>query len=543
MVAAVLSMLFRLNTQFLVEIPQFGGELREGVVGSPRFVNPVLALSETDQDLTSLLYSGLMRVSSDGSLIPDLAESYEVSEDGLTYKFKIRNDATFHDGVAVSSDDIIYTINMIMDPVVKSPLRGNWEGVTLEKNSNTEITFYLPEPYSPFIYNTTLGILPKHIWQDVTPEEFAFNVHNTEPIGSGPYEIDSIRRNDSGIITLYNLQSFSDFALGRPYIKDLSITIFKNNEELLEAINNNKVQSAHTIHPSDAKKLEEGGINILSIPLPRMFGVFYNQNNAPVLSLKSLRRALDVSIDREAIVNEILNGYGSPANGVLPNSLVPSETQVSANADSETQTPLEEAKSILTNAGWELDENGNLFVETKDDTFYASFSIATNNVPELVAVGEKLVETWTKLGINVNLKVFETNDITNSVIRPREFEALLFGEAVGRDLDLYAFWHSSQRNDPGLNIAGYANISTDSLLEQAREISDQEERISKYKEIESEIKNDIPVSLVYSPSLIYALDKEVKADIPSTVTIPAERFTAVHNWYIETEKVWKIFSE
>lgn len=538
----VLSMLFRVNTQFLVEIPQYGGEMREGVIGSPRFVNPVLALSDTDKDLSALIYSGLMRIDQEGNLIPDLADSYEISDDGLKYHFKIKNDAVFHDGTPVSADDVIYTISMIMDPVVKSPLRGNWEGITVEKVSNTEINFHLPEPYSPFLYNTTLGILPKDIWSNVTPEEFAFNVHNTDPIGSGPYKVHAIRRNQSGVIESYTLRAFSDFALGRPFIKEINISIFKNNDELVEALLDKRVTSGHTINPEQATLLAEEGISIVSIPLPRIFGIFFNQNKAPALSFKSMRQALDTAIDKQSVVDMVLLGYGSVAQSIIPESLVPFET-LSNGETEKTAGNLTQAEEILTNVGWEKNEDGIFSVETDDGDYYAGFSLATNNVPELVATGEAIVAQWKKLGIDVELKVFETNDIANSVIRPREFDALLFGEIIGRDLDLYAFWHSSQRNDPGLNIAGYTNIQTDNLLEEAREESDFDKRIELYRDIESEIQDDIPVSLLYSPEFIYALDDKVSAVLPHTVTTPSERFTSVYTWYIDTETVWKIFDK
>lgn len=539
-IIVVLSMLLKVNTQFLVEIPQFGGEIKEGVVGSPRFVNPVLALSDTDKDLSQLLYSGLMRVSVDGNLIPDLAESYEVSENGQIYTFKLKDDIYFHDGERLTTDDIVYTIQMIMEPVIKSPLRGNWEGITVEKVNEQVISFHLPEAYSPFIYNMTLGILPKHIWESVTPEEFAFNVHNTDPVGSGPYKTNSIKRNESGIIEQYNLRAFDEFALGRPYIKEVTVTVFKNSEELKDALLNKKVTSGHTLHPTEAVELEEKGANVLSIPLPRIFGIFYNQSQAPVLGLKSLRRTLDAGIDRNGIVESVLHGYGTPTSSVIPPTFKNAEE---ASEEDDNQSHLEKANEIASSAGWEKDENGILSVDTEGKTYKANFSLATNNVPELVEIGEKIIADWREIGINAELKVFETNDISNTVIRPREFDALLFGEIVGRDVDLYAFWHSSQRNDPGLNITGYTNVTTDTLLEDARKTSDPEERNILYNKIEEAIQTDLPASIIYSPNFIYVLDKKVTAFIPETVVTPSDRFADIYTWYIDTETVWKIFAK
>lgn len=533
LILTALIMLFRVNQSFLVEIPQFGGELTEGVIGSPRFINPVLALSDTDRDMSVLVYSGLMRVDTDGNLIEDLALSHTISEDGLRYDFKIRSDAVFHDGEEVTADDVIYTINMIKDPVVRSPLRGNWEGITVEKINDYEISFYLPEVYSPFLYNTTLGILPEHIWGNTTSEEFAFNFSNTDPIGSGPYVVKDVERDSSGIIRRYRLKAFEDFTLGRPYIKEINIKVFKNSEELGQAILSGNVSSGHTLHPEEAKEIKDEGIQVLSIPLPRIFGVFFNQNNAPALAQKSLRQALDVAIDREKIVEEVLKGYGNPEYSVIPESILSIEEDREA----------EEALEILTRAGWTTTEDGTLILEGEEGDVLASFSLATSNVPELVTVGNMIVQDWKEIGVDVRLEVFETNDISQNIIRAREFDALLFGEVIGRDLDLFAFWHSSQRNDPGLNISGYTNLTVDQLLEQARTVLDSSEREGIYTSLVEEIGGDIPASFVYSPNFIYVLDEDVKAKLPSTVTVPAERFAEVHKWYIDTETVWQIFAK
>lgn len=318
-----LLLLMKVNDQFLVEIPKSGGVLKEGVIGTPRFINPLLAISETDRDLTTLIYSGLTRTTPEGEVIPDLALEYSVSEDGLEYIFKIRDDAVFHDGKKVTADDIVFTIEKAKDPTIKSPKRANWEGVSVEKISENEVQFILAQAYSPFIFNTTLGILPKHIWENVSSEEFAFTQVNISPIGSGPYEINKIKRNSSGIAEEYELRSFDKFTLGKPYIETISFSFFKNENELLSALKSGQIESINSIEPASAKKLEDDGYNVTQFPLPRIFAVFFNQSKAPIFASKQVRLALDKAIDRESIVSEILYGYGDVAYGPIPQSIIP----------------------------------------------------------------------------------------------------------------------------------------------------------------------------------------------------------------------------
>lgn len=181
--------------------------------------------------------------------------------------------------------------------------------------------------------------------------------------------------------------------------------------------------------------------------------------------------------------------------------------------------------------------------KTKDGVEILSFSLATSDVPELKAAAQIIVQEWKSIGADVDLKIFETGDLNQNVIRPRKYDTLFFGEIVGRELDLFAFWHSSQRNDPGLNIALYANITADKLLEDARTIADYSKRLTKYEEFEQEIAKDIPAIFVYSPDFIYVVPENINGLELGSVTTPSERFLNVHQWYIETDSVWSFFTK
>ncbi|TAK57709.1 hypothetical protein EPO17_01290, partial [Patescibacteria group bacterium] len=143
---SALTMLQKVNKSFMVEVPALGGTLEEGIIGTPRFINPVLALGDADRDLTTLVYSGLLKVNTHGELVPDLAESYTVSPDGLEYSFILRKTALFHDDAPVTAEDVEFTIQKIQDPAIKSPKRANWDGVTVHKVDDHHIVFILKKP-------------------------------------------------------------------------------------------------------------------------------------------------------------------------------------------------------------------------------------------------------------------------------------------------------------------------------------------------------------------------------------------------------------
>lgn len=537
-VISSIALLYKVNTSFMVEVPDRGGELSEGIIGSPRFVNPLLAMSDADKDITSLVYSGLMKVTADGTLRPDLAQEYAVSSDGLTYTFTLKSDATFHDGEPVTADDIIFTIEKAQDATLKSPKRGSWDGITVAKISDTEVQFILKQPYGPFLENTTLGILPKHIWKDATSEQFSFSEYNIEPIGSGPYRVKSVRKNSAGIPIGYTLKSFSDYALGEPYVSALSIQFYTDEKALSSALSKGDVESGYGLSAETAHALEEKGSRIEKSILPRTFAVFFNQSQAPVFANKEVRRALNASVNKDAIVSSVLFGYGHSIDGPIPTE--------ATSADSRTEDErIAEATAILTKAGWTRTStsSGEWIKKDKKSTQKLSFSIATGDAPELKAAAQMIVQDWTKLGAQVDLQIYETGDLNQNIIRPRKYDALFFGEVIGRNLDFYPFWHSSQRTDPGLNIATYVNSSVDKLLEDARGTSDESIRDKKYEEFASIIKEDQPVVFVYAPSFLYVLPSKMKGVHVGELTTPSERFANIEEWYIATSNIWNIFNK
>jgi peptide/nickel transport system substrate-binding protein len=520
-----------LNDAISTEIPHPGGKITEGLVGTPRLINPLLAVSETDRTLTQLVYSGLMKVTSDG-LVPDLAETYEVSEDGLEYKFIIKEGAVFHDGESVTADDVIFTVISAQNPDLKSPRRSNWEGISIEKINDKEIIFRLKQPYSPFLQNMTIGILPRHIWEEININEFTLSNFNTNPIGTGPFKVRKIETDSIGIPKEYELVAFDDYTLGRSYLDRIIFKFYKNQSDLLSAYQSKEVQSIHSINPQDARILQLEGKRVESQPLPRIFGLFINQTEAPVLSSIEVRRALDLATPKSDVLSEVLYGFGTIADSPVPKNIL--NNKIISASD------VEAARDILRDAGWIENENGILIYDNDGDQRILSLSISTSNVPELVAAANIVAESWRLVGAEVEVKTFDILDLNQSIIRPRKFEVLLFGMVIGRDLDLYAFWHSSQRDDPGLNITSYANIETDRILENIRTASQESvtENIEKFVE---EIQADIPAIFLYSPDFIYLLPENLKGVDIQNIISSEERFMNVHEWFINTDKVWNIF--
>jgi peptide/nickel transport system substrate-binding protein len=538
LVVSTAGILSNVNYATTKEVPARGGSIHEGVIGAPRFINPLLALSNTDRDLSMLIYAGLMRPGPDGNLVPELAERYSVSEDGTEYNFVLRDDARFHDGTPITSDDIVFTIQSAQNSTLKSPRRSDWDGVTVEKVNDREVLFKLGKPYAPFLENATLGILPRHLWVNVPLEEFAFSNLNIRPVGAGPYRINNVVFDRSGVPTYYELRPFRQYTLGRPFIDQILVHFFANVEQQLSNYSSGMVNSISSISSEALTAYKPGQSELLRVSFPRIFAVFFNQNKNHVFTEKAVRRALDTALDKQRIVDEALGGYGTVVDSPIPPGIIAKRGEGAPLNETADTGRMEQVREILEGAGWEFLAEENTW---EKDGQVLSFSIATANTPELKSAAQAAVDMWSAVGIPVKINIFETGDLNQNVIRPRAYEALLFGEVVGRSLDLFAFWHSSQKDDPGLNIALYTNATADKLLAEARTISDREERDELYLEFVDEVRDDMPAVFLYSPDFLYIVPKSLKGVQVDLVTTPSERFANVHEWHIYTQRVWYFF--
>ncbi len=514
---------YTLEQRLAVAVPAYGGTLTEGMVGSPRFIHPLLAISDADRDLTSLTYAGLMGLTADGSLEPVLAEKVEVSEDGKTYTFTLRENAYFSDGARVTADDVVFTIQKAQDPGIKSLEFANWSGVEASAIDARTITFTLPKPYAPFLENTTIGILPARHWRSISNEQFPFSVLTIEPVGAGPFKPGSIRRDKNGLISGYTLDANPRFVLGSPYLSRIAFTFFEREEDLTSALADGDIESAYGYT----------GTRSVTAPYARVFGVFFNQTGSALFARQEVRKALSTVIDRERIVSDVLGGYATALMGPVPPG-----SSVRPTAITQVEDRVRTAATILEKEGWKYDTDARLWKHAGAKLSLEDITIRTSNVPELKAVAGAVKLEWERLGLGVTIELYEPGDLNQNVIRPRNYDALLFGMVIGREQDLYAFWHSAERNDPGLNISLYANKTVDALLEQYRQSHDVAVRSANLQKIEDTIASEYPAAFTHAPDFVYAVPEKLKGIVLPQITTPSDRFAEVRRWHLGTELVW-----
>lgn len=548
----------KVNSYFLVDVPARGGSITEGIVGAPTLVNPVIAFSDADKDLTSLVYSGLMRKAPNGEFIPDLAESYTVSPNGMVYTFILRKDANFHNGKSVTADDVVFTIEKIKDPLIKSPRKSSWDGITVAKKDDYTVDFTLAQPFISFMDNTTLGILPSFLWKSVNANEFNLSTLNIKAVGSGPYKVTGVTKNKNGVSEKYELTRFNNFTLGKPLVKKINIISYANEKDLLKALLSGSVDQAGGISPENAKILEKSGYKINTATLPRVFGVFFNSNTNKIFTDPVVVKALNKAIDRQEIIDRVLSGYGAISSSPIPEKIINVEGAIKFST-----TTIDEVNITLEKEGWTLGEDGirskggvvsktvtskvkgktvTKTVKTSSPLTRLSFSLTTGDTPELRQAATLIKDQLFKIGVEVDIKkVYETGQL-NQLIRARDYEALFFGQIINHESDLYSFWHSSQKTDPGLNIGMYNNSKVDSILESIQKTLTIESREEKYATLAKEFENNIPAFTIYAPKYLYVTSPNLNNFTLSNIIIPSDRFSSVYLWSADTDKVWKIFT-
>jgi peptide/nickel transport system substrate-binding protein len=524
------------RNNFTTVMPAHGGTLTEGIVGTPRFINPLLSSTDADRDLTQLLYSGLIRRTTHGTFEPELAESWTVNEDSTVYTFSLRRDPVFHDGHPVTAADVLFTLSQAQNPSLKSPRRVQFEGVTATILDPQTIQLQTPQPYAGFLNSLTIGILPAHIWENITVEQMMLSDFNTEPIGSGPYKIESIKRDSkTGIPTYYSLSAFKKYVHGKPFISNFEFFFFENEESLIDAYMTKKIDLIAGISTAYVHEAKQDSRISLSEPLPRVFGVFFNHNQSPLFLESPVRKALQIILNPNEIVATSLMNYGLASSSPLPQAF-------SFNI-AEPELSNQDAHAVLAAAGWKKNPDTGIYTKTKDgQSTELAFTLSTSNTPELVRVAENIADLAKENGIAITVSPSEIGTLQQEILRPRKYEALLFGHSYTDDTDMFAFWHSSQRNDPGLNIANYANTNVDKALSNISATNNKDTRANSYTTVIKELYKDIPAIFLYQPISNYLSHKDIhEFETHRFIGNGSDRFSNIHTWHIKTSRIAPFF--
>lgn len=506
-----------------------GGFYTEGIVNDKSTVlNPLYAdFSDANRDISSLIFSGLTRYDPKSkSFVNDLA-NLTLSEDKKTYRFSMKDNLFWHDSQPLTVDDVYFTFHdVIQNEDYQNPVvRANFEGVEIKKIDDKTIEFKLNRPNSFFITNLSVGILPKHLLQNLNVAEMPYSSFNLKPVGSGPYKVDDkIEVLNDGRERVI-LSAWDKYYAVHPKIKNIRFNIYPTAESLIKERNTlNIVARVSKDFLEELKSTNR--FSFMNYALPQYTAVFMNMDSS-ILAKDKVRLALQKAVDK----TKLLAFFDNKAEIQTP--------LVALNQSEWSYKPdLEEAKGALFDSGYKVDKKAVDAFRRDSKGKILKLGLLVRKYDEGTALFEEtkkltdfLVSSWAEAGVQIEVQM-EDLDTYNDRISKRDYDLLIAGQSLGYNLDIYSFWHSSQLSATGLNLSNYKSFAADSLIEKIRGTFDNEMKQQLFNELAKTIAQDIPAIFLYRPSYILATDNRVKGIDLLDWGFISDRFANISNWCI-----------
>lgn len=509
-----------------------GGVYVEGVIGNISTLNPLLAASEPEQAVSRLLFSSLYNYDVTGALHTDLAESMTVKDDKV-YTIKLRN-AVWHDGKKLTAEDVVYTINLIKNPQVRSPLRVNWLDISARAIDDSTVEFMLPAVYAGFSHALTFPVIPKHILQTVSPSSMREADFSSNPVGSGPFAVKRVQTSESTSSTdVVRMEPNTKYYGAVSTLSRLELRAYGNESLLVKAVNSGEVSAASGLSLSAADNIKSKQYSTKHWLLNK--GVYLLMNNrSQTLQDARVRQALRYATDTSSIRATVGDNVARLDTPIL-------QSQIAQKLPAAPDYNLDKAKALLKEAGWTYNQGQWKGKDGRPLTVAVTTSSGRDEYKKIV---DALKQQWSKLGVDVQLREIDTSSTTTSfvqsVLQPRDYDALLYELELGADPDVFAYWHSSQASASGYNFANYSNRTVDNDLVGGRSRTNSALRAAKYIQFVNQWLNDAPAIGLYQSVGSYVLNNGASIVEPrGSLNTMNDRYADVTTWSTGKASVYK----
>lgn len=508
-------------------VPASGGNLVEGIVGAPRYLNPLLSdANPVDREITSLIFDGLTQYDENGELAPALARSWQVAEDGRTITFTLREDVSWHDGEPFTAADVAFSYGLLQDESFPAPepLRSLWQTIAISQTGSSEITFTLPEPYSPFLDATTRGIVPAHVFGDLPAAQIATHNFNRAPVGTGPFmTLPSENWQSSGRLRL--VPNPATWVQGVS-LDSIELRFYPDLATLVGAFEAGEIQAVNSVPaPAFLKVATHTEAHLYTTRRPRTSQVLFNlsETGHAALQQREVRQAMAYAIDRKALVDSALQGQGVPLEGpYTPDSWAFNPSALALYAHQPVS-----ATQLLEQAGWSLPEGAST---RQRDGQPLAVRLLIVEEPVQRAVATALAAQWAEAGVQVQLEALPLQAYSTA-LSERAFDAALVEVVAQRDPDLYDFWGQASIVS-GHNYAAWNNRRASEALEQARQTWDVGQRRAYYDVFQQLFSAAVPAITLYQHVYTYAVSAEVQNVDIGRIDHPRDRYEKMHDWFL-----------
>jgi peptide/nickel transport system substrate-binding protein len=512
-----------------------GGIYTEALVGSLDRLNPLLdSNNEADHDIDRLIFSGLVQFDSRGLPQPDLAESWTISQDGTLYNFVLKKGITWHDGEPFTADDIVFTTGLLGKggDGIAADLSKFWSQIKVIKLDDTHLQFVLPQAYAPFMDYLTFGILPKHLLGNMTYDQIVASSFNLQPIGTGPYQFDSITV-ENKTITGVTLKAFSSYSGNKPYIEKIIFRYYPDSQSAFQAYQDGYVQGISSIS-SDVlpKALADTNLSLYTSRMPKISMVLFNLNDSSVkfFQEKEVRKALYLAINRQMIINKVYNGQAILANGVIfPGSWAYLDSLTTVGYDPD------QAQSLLKGQGYVVTGDTNPVRKNGDTSLSFVLSYPDDDLHKQIA--QMIQQDWLSINVNVTLEAVPVDKFVSDKLDSRGYQAALvdLNLAGSPDPDPYPFWDQGQITS-GQNYSQWSDRTVSDTLEQARVTTDFNERVRLYHNFQYLFADQNPALPLFYPVYTFAIDSQVQGVSVGPMYSTSDRFGSVTSWFLVSKR-------
>ncbi|HET6461395.1 MAG TPA: peptide-binding protein [Syntrophales bacterium] len=501
--------------------PAYGDIMVEGSIGDASNLIPILSSDSTSHEISGLVFNGLVKYDKDINIVGELAESWDVSRDGLVITFHLRKGVRWHDGYPFTARDVLYTYQVTIDPKTPTAYSGDFLKVKKAEVLD-DFTFRVTysKPFAPALMSWGTSILPQHLLEgkDITTSPLT-----RSPIGTGPYIFKEWVPGQK-IVLISN----PDYFEGRPYIDGYIMRIIPDTATMFLELRANGIDRMN-LTPLQYTRQTENNLFQKNFNKYRYLSfsytyLGYNLKN-PLFRDKRVRQAISYGINKDEIIQGILLGLGKTATGPYK----PGTWVYNPNVKTYPYDPAK-AKELLAAAGWQ-DTHGDGILRKDGQPFV--FEIITNQGNEIRAKCAEIIQRrLSEIGIKVKIRILEWAAFVNDFINKRRFDATILGWTIPLDPDIYDVWHSSKTGPQELNFISYKNEEVDRLIEKGRDTFDQKERKKYYDRIQEILAEDQPYTFLYVPDALPIIHARFHGIKPAPLGIGYNFI----KWYVPKEE-------
>jgi len=494
---------------------EYGDTLVIGDFGKPSPINPILTRSTISAVLKDSVFDGLIKISENLAVQPNLVLSWSNSADGLYWRFNLRKNIRFHDGIELTAEDVKFTIDKILNPENNSPYLAVLKGIKkVQVKGKYQVRIELRYPMASLLFYLDVGILPKHLLEGKDISTAQFNYH---PIGTGPFKLASW--SESEIVLEANKQYF----LGKPYLKKIIAKIFPKQSVVWAQLMKKELDLIFFASPRNYALIERiPDFRVHSFLSLYSYILVFN-NTRLLFKDGKVRRALNYAVNKEEIIQRVLLGRGRISSGTI----YPFSWACDPHLKPFPYNP-KKALKLLNNEGWK-DTNGDNILDRNGKDFKFTLLIVRGDDVSRKS-GLHIQQQLLEIGIPMKVNPVSFPNYENSLLT-KKFDTAFLSIISGDPDRNYAWWHSSQING-GLNVFSYKNEKVDVLLDKGRTTLETEKRKIIYHQFQKETYEDPPGIFLFWRDYLVGINKRFRG-----IRIgPAGTLSHINEWYVPKEE-------